>query len=271
MPGTAVTHEVGADGANAVIVDSGRVQLGLLHSGLGHLALEGEYPYDKKLENLRGISLLDPDSAFHFLVNEKIGLTSIEEIKQRKYPLRISVSYRGSMMEITSKAVLETYGITYQDIKSWGGEIFYRATRPALDAMQDDRIDALTTVAPFPDTNINEASINQKFRLLPLSKEAIEQLNRRLGTYRTTIPTGTYRFLKEEIPAIGDTTILIGYAGMSDDLVYRITDALFRNLDYLHGVHRALATLQLSDMPHVSNLPLHAGAARFYREMGVLP
>ncbi|HLA38402.1 MAG TPA: TAXI family TRAP transporter solute-binding subunit, partial [Candidatus Glassbacteria bacterium] len=80
----------------------------------------------------------------------------------------------------------------------------------------------------------------------------------------------TYRFAKDAIPTISDSAILIGYAGMSEDLVYRITGALYRNMDYLHTVHRALSKLQPADMPRVGQLPLHPGAARFYREAGVL-
>ena len=86
MPGAAITYEVGLDGANAAIVDSGRVQLGLIHSGLGQMAVQGEYPYEKKLDNVRGISLVYSNSALHFVVNAKTGLTSLEQIKQQKYP-----------------------------------------------------------------------------------------------------------------------------------------------------------------------------------------
>jgi len=53
-------------------------------------------------------------------------------------------------------------------------------------------------------------------------------------------------------------------------LAYRLTEALLTNLDYLHRVHRALAGLEPSDFPRVGTLPLHPGAARFYREAGIL-
>ncbi|OFW11279.1 MAG: hypothetical protein A3H27_17435 [Acidobacteria bacterium RIFCSPLOWO2_02_FULL_59_13] len=271
MPGAAITYEVGLDGANAAIVDSGRVQLGLIHSGLGQMAVQGEYPYEKKLDNVRGISLVYSNSALHFVVNAKTGLTSLEQIKQQKYPLRVSVIYRGSMMEIASKAVLEAYGITYRDIESWGGKVYFRALQPSLELMKDDRLDAISLVVQFPETNLNEASLRQSFRLLPLSEQVIERINQQLGTYKSEIPAGTYRFTPQAVATFSDSAILIGYAGMSDDLVYQITGALFRNIAYLHTVHRALSKLQPPDMPQVGHLPLHPGAARFYREASLLP
>lgn len=270
LPGAAITHEVGGDGANAVLVNSGRVQLGLLHSAVAQLALRGEYPYSQKLEQIRGISLVYSDSAFHFLVNANTGLTSVEEIKAKKYPIRISVIYRGSLMEIASKTLLEAYGITYEDIESWGGKVYFRALTPSLELIKDGQLDAVSVSVQFPETNINEASLTHNFRLLPISDAAIEYVNQKLGTYRSKIPAGTYRFAPEDIPTFSDVCILIAYAGMPEEQAYQVTRALFTNLDYLHTVHRALSKLKPSDMPRVNHLPLHPGAIRFYREAGVL-
>jgi len=270
MPGTSITHEIGLDGANAALVDSGRVQLGMLHSAAGRLGLAGQAPYDRKLDNIRAIARVYSDSAFHFLVHTRTGLTSIEEIKAKKYPLRLSVIYRGSLMEIANKTTLEAYGITYEDIESWGGKVYFRALAPSLELLQDGRLDAMGLSVQFPETNINEASILQDFRLLPISEEAIAYVNAKLGTYRSVIPAGAYRFAKQDTPTFSDVCVLIAYAGMEDQRAYDIARALFRNLDYLHTVHRALAQLTPADLPHVNQLPLHAGAARFYREAGVL-
>jgi hypothetical protein len=270
MPGVAITHEVGLDGANAAMVDSGRAQLGMLHSAMGQLALAGEYPYSSKLQNIRAISQVYSDSALHFLVSEESGLASIEEIKQRKFPLRLSVMYRGSLMEAASKATLEAYGISYEDIESWGGRVYFRALVPSLDLMHNGGLDAISVSVQFPETNINEASILQHFRILPISEEAIAHVNRKLGTYRSTIPAGTYRFAQRDIPTFSDICVLIAYAGLDEQRAYDITRALLRNLDYLHSVHRVLAKLKPEDMPAVNNIPLHPGAERLYREAGVL-
>jgi len=270
MPGAAITHEVGMDGANAVIVDSGRVELGILHSAMGQLALAGEPPYSRKLENIRAITRIYSDSAFHFLVDPRTGLTSIEEIRDKKYPLRLSVNQRGTLMEIASRVALEAYGMTYEDIESWGGKIYFRPLRPSLDLMQDGRLDAATNPVQFPENNINEASLTLDLRLLPLSDPAIEYVNKRLGTYPCTIPADAYRFAEQDVQTFCDVALLIVHAGLEEERVYDITRALVKNLDYLHTVHRALAKLTVSDMPRVNAFPLHPGAVRLYREIGAL-
>ena len=269
MPNFAITSEPGHDGANTALVNSGRVQFGLIHSGVGRLAMAGEYPYQHKLENIRGVSFIYSDSAFHFLVNERLGISSIEEIREKKYPLHLSVIYRGSLMEIASKAALEAYGMSYQDIESWGGKIFFLSLRTSLAMMKDGRIDAISVTVQFPQTSITEASLRQDLRILPLTEQAIEYANTKLGTYRSKIPAGTYSFVKTDIPTFSDTCVLIANAEVEEERVYEVIGAIFKNLDYLHKVHRALSTLTPSDMPRVNDLPLHPGAQRFYREKGV--
>lgn len=269
MPGAAVTHEVGLDGANAAMVDSGRVQLGLLHSAMAQPALAGEYPYKQKHQQIRGISRIYPDSAYHFVVTEESGITSIEEIRQQKYPLRLNVMYQGSLMETSSRVLLEAYGMSYEDIESWGGRIYFRAYGATLDLMKDGRLDAIGFTVQYPETRLIEASLTQGFRVLPISEEAIQYVNERLGTYRSVIPAGTYRFAPAAIPTFADVCILIAYAGMPDEQAYRATRALHQNLDYLHSVHKALSRLEAADMPRM-NLPLHPGAERYYREAGLL-
>ncbi|MBI4442115.1 MAG: TAXI family TRAP transporter solute-binding subunit [Acidobacteria bacterium] len=270
MPGVAVTHEVGMDGANAVLVDSGRVQLGVLHSAMGKLARAGESPYPRKLDGLRAITRVYSDSAFHFVVSPQSGITSIEEIRDRQYPLRWSVNSRGTFMEISSKTALEAYGITYQDIESWGGKVYFRAQRPSLELMQDGGMDAISNPVQFPETTLNEVSLRTDLRLLSLSDQAIAYINEKLGTYSCTIPANTYRFAPQEIRTFCDVAILIVDGDLEEQKVYDITRALFNSLDYLHTVHRALSKLQPADMPRVGALPLHPGAERFYREAGVL-
>ena len=118
---------------------------------------------------------------------------------------------------------------------------------------------------------MTEASLTQRFRLLPVSEEVIGRVNERLGTYRSVIPAGTYRFAEQEVTTFSDDLVMIATAELNEQRAYEITRALYNNLDYLHSVHRALRSLTPEIMPRVNRIPLHPGAARFYREAGVLP
>ena len=270
LPDVAVTSEPGLDGANAALVGEGRVELGLVHSAMARLALRGEDPYDVELETIRGLSLIYKDSAFHFLLNRNTGLRSIEDIKNQRYPLRLSVIYRGSLMEIASRTVLEAYGISYEDIESWGGKVFFRALRPSLELMKDGRLDAVSLTVQYPQTLINEASRHQPLALLAPASRAIDTVNEKLGTYQSTIPAGAYRFLDQDVATFSDVVVLIANSGLSDGLAYQITRAIHADLDYLQGVHRTLSTLTPQQLPPSAFLPLHPGSRRFFEETGLL-
>ena len=58
------------------------------------------------------------------------------------------------------------------------------------------------------------------------------------------IPAGTYSFVKTDTPTCGDTCALIANAEVEEERVYDVIAAIFKNLDYLHSVHRALCTLK---------------------------
>ena len=270
LPCVAVTSEPGLDGANAALVAEGKVELGLVHSAMARLALRGEYPYSHKLETLRGLSLMYRDSAFHFLLNKNTGLKSIEDIKNKRYPLRLSVIYRGSLMEIASRTVLEAYGISYEDIESWGGKVYFRALRPSLDLMKDGRLDAVSLTVQFPQTLINEASRYQPLTLLTPSPLAVDVANKKLGTYRSTIPAEAYRFLDDDVVTFSDVVVLIANSNLSNELAYQISHSIHANLDYLHGVHKALSTLTPQELSPAAFLPLHPGSQQFFKEAGLL-
>ena len=270
LPGAAITNEPGRDGANAALVNSGRVQLGIVHATMARLALEGADPYRERLQNVRGISLVYRDSAFHFLIDSDLPFQSIDDIKRARYPLRLSASYRGSFMEIANKTVLAAHGISYEDLESWGGRVYFRALRPSVDLMKEGRLDALGVNVQFPETNMREAGLRRNLRLLPLSSSAIAYVNERLETEASHIPAGTYTFAGSDVPTFSGSAVLIAHSELAEELAYRLTGALVTNLDYLRRVHRALSKLEPSDFPRVGTLPLHPGAERFYRSAGIL-
>ena len=270
LPGAAITNEPGSDGANAALVSSERVELGIVHAPMARLARAGLAPYSRPLQNLQGISLVYRDSAFHLLVDGSLPFSSLDEIKRARYPLRLSASYRGSFMEIATKATLAAHEISYEDLESWGGRVYFGALRPSLELLKEGRLDALGVSVQFPEANMREASLHRDLRLLPLSAETIAYVNERLDTEASHIPAGTYPFLQNDVPTFSGTAILIAHSGVEETLAYRLTEALLTNLDYLHRVHRALAGLEPSDFPQVGRLPLHPGAERFYREAGIL-
>lgn len=66
---------------------------------------------------------MNPINALQFFVDAKTGAKSIQDIKDKKIPLRITVNRQGTLIDVATEELLKTYGITYSDIAKWGGKV----------------------------------------------------------------------------------------------------------------------------------------------------
>ncbi|HPI99203.1 MAG TPA: TAXI family TRAP transporter solute-binding subunit, partial [Synergistales bacterium] len=57
---------------------------------------------------------------------------------------------------------------------------------------------------------------------------------------------------------------------MSEELVYRITKALWENIDELAAVHAQGKNVKLETALSAMSVPLHPGAEKYYKEVGLL-
>ena len=67
-----------------------------------------------------------------------------------------------------------------------------------------------------------------------------------------------------------DSALLLTSADVANDLVYDVVRIVFENLDALRSTHPALRGLEPAAMLEDLTVPLHPGAARYYREQGWL-
>ncbi|MFZ5646957.1 MAG: TAXI family TRAP transporter solute-binding subunit [Bacillota bacterium] len=269
-PGSNITAEPGKDGPNSVMVAQKKAELAISYTPTAYTAIKGTDPFKEAYPDIRAVATLNPDSTFHFLVMKNTGLNSIEDIKSQKYPLRISVNKTGSTMELTSKAVMEAYGMTYKDIENWGGKVYFLSTKESMDLIDDKQSQAHSLTGEHPMSHFVESATRNDFKLLPISPEAVNKVNSKLGTHGAKIPAGTYSFNKEDVPTFAASLLLITGAGQSEEFVYNVTKALHQNLDHLRTVHATLKDMNPKTMADTAPIPLHPGAEKYYREIGVL-
>ena len=63
---------------------------------------------------------------------------------------------------------------------------------------------------------------------------------------------------------------LVTREGLSTDTVYAMTKAIFANLNQLVQTHPAAQEINVNHAATGMPLPLHPGAERYYREIGLL-
>jgi TRAP transporter TAXI family solute receptor len=90
------------------------------------------------------------------------------------------------------------------------------------------------------------------------------------GYNRLTIKAGTYPKQDKDVAAIGYTTHIVASCDLSEDTVYRMTKAMAAHIGDMAAVVKPIEGLTVKDMAADIGIPVHKGAARYYKEAGVM-
>ena len=156
----------------------------------------------------------------------------------------------------------------------------YKAIRlnwgAGLQAMMDGQLDLYMRPAPMGSAMIEQLGLSRKFRLLNVSKDVVasagwKKLEKIPGRLTGVIPAGTYKgqIGKNDVTVGAATMILVARKGLSNDLVYRMTKAFWDNLNEVHSTVHTLKSVSKKQPLLTLNTPLHTGALRYYKEVGI--
>lgn len=269
FPGTTFTYQPGQDGANIITVSSGQANFGLISSPAAIWALEGSEPYNKKFDDIRAVAYLQA-MPYNFLVSEKSGINSIEQIVEEKLPFVTAVNTKDGPLEITNRVVFEAYGTSYEEIEKNGGSIQFIAPTKVNDQIKDGKMQGATSPQPTPTSSILELSTTEPVKLLSLNDKAIKLLEEKVGAYPYTIPKETYDFLTEDVQTAAIDLILFTSLNVPDETVYNVIKSIHENLDYLYTANKSFAGVTDETIANVNGVPLHPGAEKYYKEVGIL-
>jgi len=256
-------------------VVSGRVQVAIMNP-VDPLALayRGTGPFSKPLP-LRVITVIPSEDQFAFAVSERMGVTSLEEIRDRQVPLRVSLRKQpGHATHFYVEHILSAAGFSLDDIKSWGGEIRYDAAIPQaaerLDAIARGEIDAIF------DEAINRwiyQALDHGIRPLSLEGSLLAKLEA-MGFRRGVIPKADYPKLSADVVSLDFSGWAVFARGDTpDDLITAFCRALVARKEQIPWQGEGPLPLDLMcrntrDTPLV--IPLHPAAERVWRDCGYL-
>jgi len=264
-----VSTTPGTDATNFMRLEKGVCDLALGVSSTGLRAIHGKDPFKEKATNIRGITALF-EEPFQFVIQDRTGIKDFSEIKSKKYPLRHSPNKKGNFMEILCEEVFRQYGFDYKELESYGGKIIYNSYSESINLMRNGSLDSLSGCSPIPTTQFQELSGTHEISILPLGEDVIAALNKEFGTQKMVIPKDAYKFLKADVPTVAARNILACKADLPEDLVYEITKAIHEKYAFLSGIHVVLRGMNPEFMVNVGGIPLHAGAEKYYKEIGVI-
>ncbi len=265
IPGVKTTLIPGSGKSNPLLVSEGKeAQVGFCYINMSGDAYNGKGEFTIPASDMCSMMSLNTIQYLTAIVDKKLDISTFSEIKEKKPALLIAPG--GS--EQLFKDVLNAHGITYEDIEAWGGRIDYLGASDGANSFKDGHINVLSNCAPQPYTPWVEVAAARDVVVLPVEDYAVEALNA-LNYQFGTIDTTTYKDPTGDIVSCGPTTNLIVNKDLDEELVYQLTKTLCESMEKLIATNPSLAVFDVSHAPD-STIPLHPGAERYFKEIGVL-
>jgi TRAP transporter TAXI family solute receptor len=243
------------------LLERGDAEIAINSADVAYAAFTGGVPgHPAPFRRLRAVALLERQ-ALHLVVSGKSPVRRPEDLTGRA----ASLGSDRSASVLTATLVLNAFGLDADGIRRETG-----ARRASLNELARGELDAMFLLAPYPIEPVSEA-VTDGARLLPLAGPPIDRLIREYPFYSyMTIPRDTYPGQSQPVQTIGVNSILLCRADLPDDLVYVLTKALFDSLERPSSPQARFRWLD-ADAASATPIPLHAGAARYYRERELFP
>jgi TRAP transporter TAXI family solute receptor len=205
-------------------------------------------------------------------VADDLPAKSIREIFEKKLPIKIGTTPPGGSDEWVMRKIFEFYKTSYDDVRSRGGKVVFVSYSDLVTQYRDRNIDIIVPNLAVPGAAIQEASLARKMRILPMDDDLVKYLEG-FGLSRGVVPKGAYPQVANntaDIPTIAMANAIVANAKVPAEPIYDFTKVLLGNLDAVRKVHPAFKDFNPKDAVKLADVPLHPGAAKAYREAGLL-
>jgi TRAP transporter TAXI family solute receptor len=265
VPGlVAVAQATQGSVENLRLVNSGQIESGFVQADLAALAYGGTSPFAEEgpMRRLRVIASLFPE-AMHIVVRVDSPIRSVGDLAGKT----VAVGDQGSGTSANAKVLLAAVGFGADDVVR-------KNMRPALaiEEIKAGTVDALILAGSYPVPAIQELAETIPIRLVPVTGTVAAKLEAAYPLYSAaTVPAGTYRNVDTDTQTVGFYALWLVRDDADEALIHDITRAAWSdNASQLYaGLDPIGRQIKLANALRGLSLPLHPGAARFYREQGL--
>lgn len=254
---------VSTDGSKANIqgIAAGDYQLGTVQSDVMAYAWEGSRSFeaDGAVTSFRVVAGLYAEAVQLITMDPEIK--SVYDLAGKS----VSIGAPGSGVYFNAIDVLTAAGLTEDDINAQ-----YQSFADSADALKDGKIDAAFIVAGPPTPAITELCTTNDAYLVPIDGEVADNLMASCPFYTiVNVPAGTYEGQTEDVQTVTVKATLIVDANASEDAVYKLTAAIFDNIEAISAENAKGTELSIENATSGMTAPFHAGAAKYFAEKGV--
>lgn len=243
-------------------IKNGELDFGIAQSDVVYQATNGIKDFEgKPIKKLRSVMAIYPE-LFTLVTRDEAQINDIMDIKGK----RINLGNTGSGNEATALALFKALDLNKEDL-SYVGSL---KAGEAPDALRENKIDGYFYMVGHPAANIKDASNSVNIKITPIIGEKVDSFIE-ANPYFTkgVVPAGIYKGVNEDVPTFGVKAVLITNTDISDKAVYTLIKAIMENFEDFKKLHPAYSNITKESLLEGLSAPLHEGAKRYYKEIGL--
>jgi len=248
---------------NLKLMSKGEANLAFTTVNIAYEAYNGEGTFkNKRYDGVRILANLYPNVS-HIVVLNDDDIQSIEDLRGKSFVYGAA----GSSTEMESKLVLEAHGIKADEVKG-----NYVGFTEATDLMRNGQVDGVNIYSGVPAAATTELISTLDTKVLNFSEEAIQQMvDQYPWNFKYVIEANTYDKQPEPITTVGQYSTIVIDESVTEEAAYELTKILWENVDELE---KSFSIAKQFDpqkaIEGTAGVPLHPGAEKYYKEIGVM-
>ncbi len=262
VPGLiAIAVSTNASVANVNAIHAGQLDAGLAGAQSVTQGYEGTGKFaGNKKDNIRIIANLYPED-MHLVLPEGEKLSSLKDLNG----LRVGVAAAGSGTQVSVRMILKHYGIEASEQEL--------GLSQSTQRLADGQLDAFFYAGGTPFASLIQLGSTKGFELYKFSDAERKAINEIIPYYvDSLIPAGTYENITTDTPTVAVNGQFITSKDQPEELIYGITKALWskKTRGLLDKGHAKGKAIRLETALKGVLIPIHPGAERFYKEVGLI-
>ena len=245
--------------ANIRLLSQNYLELALAQSDV----IDEMYSGTLETQSIKGysaVAALYPEPV-QIVVKADSGITSVSDLAGKT----VSVGEEDSGTQENAAQILQAYGLASNMLR-----VQNMTYAEAAKALSEGSIDAMFCTAGAPAQVITDLAGNTPVNLLSIEGQQSALLTGAYGFYtKIVIPAGTYNGQDSDVTTLAVQSVLLASDTVSEETVYTITGALFKEKEALNAAVPVEFDLQEQSAVESITIPFHAGAAKYYKECGI--
>ena len=263
MPGAKTSAQVTkASAENLNLLQAGRGEIAFTLGDALNEAWKGneEAGFKTPLKKLRTIAAIYPNY-IQIVANADSGIKTLADLKGK----RIAVGAPKSGTELNARDIFRGAGMSYKDFS----KVEYLPFGESVELMKNRQLDATLISAGLGVAAIRDLATSVKIVIVPVPADVVAKIGE--AAYQAgTVPANTYNGQTEAVATVAIQNFLVSHEGVSTDAAYKMTKAIFEHLPELQAAHAAAKAITRENAAKAPPAPLHAGAEKYYREIGLI-